>query len=180
MTSSESTGGGLRKLNMLLEATSLLHSQLPLDSVLAKMIDHAIAVTDADRGLLQEAVDGKSGEYAGALGAPQRRTAFASRKHDSQPDRHPTGDEAAVPRDHRRPGASRDESSGGGQHRGAGIARGRRDSTVRKRARQHRPRPPPMSGSGDFLGVLYMDSKRPTAFSKLDRQILDALAADGG
>src|SRR5207244_7990564 len=44
---------------MLLEATSLLHSQLPLDSVLAKMIDHAIAVTDADRGLLQEAVDGK-------------------------------------------------------------------------------------------------------------------------
>src|SRR5579872_4458472 len=31
---------------------------------------------------------------------------------------------------------------------------------------------------GDFLGVLYMDSKRPAAFSKLDRQILDALAAD--
>src|SRR5260370_5152755 len=59
MTSSESTGGGLRKLDMLLEATSLLHSQLPLDSVLANMIDHAIAVTDADRGLLQEAVDGK-------------------------------------------------------------------------------------------------------------------------
>src|SRR5580692_2004243 len=54
MTSSESTGGGLRKLNLLLEATSLLHSQLPLDSVLAKMIDHAIAVTDADRGLLIE------------------------------------------------------------------------------------------------------------------------------
>jgi len=31
---------------------------------------------------------------------------------------------------------------------------------------------------GDFLGVLYMDSRRPAAFSKLDRQILDALAAD--
>src|SRR5208282_2700948 len=31
---------------------------------------------------------------------------------------------------------------------------------------------------GDFLGVLYLDSKRPTAFSKLDRQILDALAGD--
>ena len=57
MTSSESTGGGLRKLNLLLEATSLLHSQLPLDSVLAKMIDHAVAVTDADRGLLLEAVE---------------------------------------------------------------------------------------------------------------------------
>ena len=31
---------------------------------------------------------------------------------------------------------------------------------------------------GEFLGVLYLDSKRPTAFTKLDRQILDALAAD--
>jgi serine phosphatase RsbU (regulator of sigma subunit) len=31
---------------------------------------------------------------------------------------------------------------------------------------------------GDFLGALYLDSQRPTAFSKLDRQILDALAAD--
>jgi GAF domain-containing protein len=32
--------------------------------------------------------------------------------------------------------------------------------------------------AGDFLGVLYLDSRRPAAFSKLDRQILDALAAD--
>jgi len=31
---------------------------------------------------------------------------------------------------------------------------------------------------GEFLGVLYLDSRRPAAFSKLDRQILDALAAD--
>jgi serine phosphatase RsbU (regulator of sigma subunit) len=31
---------------------------------------------------------------------------------------------------------------------------------------------------GDFLGVLYLDSRRPAAFSKLDRQILDALAGD--
>ena len=31
---------------------------------------------------------------------------------------------------------------------------------------------------GDFLGVLYMDSRRPAAFSKLDRQILDVLAGD--
>jgi phosphoserine phosphatase RsbU/P len=31
---------------------------------------------------------------------------------------------------------------------------------------------------GQFLGVIYLDSRRPAAFSKLDRQILDALAAD--
>ena len=32
------------------------------------------------------------------------------------------------------------------------------------------------SEPGHFLGVLYLDSRRPTAFSRLDRQILDALA----
>ena len=55
MTSAEKSSGGLNKLNLLLEATTLLHSQLPLDSVLAKMLDHAISVTNADRGLLLEA-----------------------------------------------------------------------------------------------------------------------------
>src|SRR5437773_11788957 len=55
ITSSEPSGGGLIKLKRLLEATSLLHSQLPLDVVLGHMLDHAISVTDADRGLLLEA-----------------------------------------------------------------------------------------------------------------------------
>src|SRR5277367_4744739 len=55
ITSSEPGSGGLRKLNLLLEATTLLHSQLPLDSVLGTMLDHAVSVTDADRGLLLEA-----------------------------------------------------------------------------------------------------------------------------
>src|SRR5207247_6887456 len=45
----------LAKLKRLLEATSLLHSQLPLDVVLGHMLDHAVSVTDADRGLLLEA-----------------------------------------------------------------------------------------------------------------------------
>src|SRR5207245_4804080 len=57
ITSSEpmgSGGGGLAKLKRLLEATSLLHSQLPLDVVLGHMLDHAVYVTDADRGLLLE------------------------------------------------------------------------------------------------------------------------------
>ena len=44
----------MHKLNLLLEATTLLHSQLPLDSVLGTMLDHAVSVTDADRGLLLE------------------------------------------------------------------------------------------------------------------------------
>jgi serine phosphatase RsbU (regulator of sigma subunit) len=31
---------------------------------------------------------------------------------------------------------------------------------------------------GQFLGIIYLDSRRPAAFSKLDRQILDALAIE--
>src|ERR1700739_1298292 len=54
ISSTDPTSRGLRKLNLLLEATSLLHSQLPLDSVLGTMLDHAIGITDADRGILME------------------------------------------------------------------------------------------------------------------------------
>src|SRR5438128_6011404 len=61
ITTADSPAGGLRKLNLLLEATALLHSQLPLDSVLGTMLDHAVSVTDADRGLLLEV------DAAGAL-----------------------------------------------------------------------------------------------------------------
>src|SRR3984957_17887501 len=49
-----SSPGGLHKLNLLLEATMLLNSQPPLDSVLGAMLDHAISITGADRGLLLE------------------------------------------------------------------------------------------------------------------------------
>src|SRR5437660_11987083 len=31
---------------------------------------------------------------------------------------------------------------------------------------------------GQFLGILYLDSRRATAFSKLERQILDAIASE--
>ena len=44
----------LNGLRLLLEATSIMHSQLPLESVLATMLDHAIIITQADRGMLLE------------------------------------------------------------------------------------------------------------------------------
>ena len=44
----------LSGLKLLLEATSLMHSELPLESVLATMLDHAIVITHADRGMLLE------------------------------------------------------------------------------------------------------------------------------
>src|SRR5580698_7406239 len=44
----------LNGLRLLLEATSLMHSELPLEAVLASMLDHAIVITHADRGMLLE------------------------------------------------------------------------------------------------------------------------------
>src|SRR3990167_231749 len=45
----------LRKLSLLLEAAALLQSQLPLEDILAKVVDHAIEITGADRGVLLQA-----------------------------------------------------------------------------------------------------------------------------
>jgi len=70
-------GGGMNKLNLLLEATSLLHSHLPLDTVLNSMLDHAIAITKADRGLLLEA------DSSGAL---KGRLAYNSSGESLPPD----------------------------------------------------------------------------------------------
>src|SRR5216684_1413472 len=53
----EDRGRSLAKLDQLLAATALLHSQLPLDEVLGMMLDHAVSVMDADRGVLLEADD---------------------------------------------------------------------------------------------------------------------------
>jgi len=177
MTSSESTGGGLRKLNMLLEATSLLHSQLPLDSVLAKMIDHAIAVTDADRGLLEEATEGK---------AESMRVRLARRSGGQRlPPESMTPSKTAIQLAMKQQSAVITEDLAQAemnlQAAASIVAQGLRAVVVIPLYASARAATDASSTDvkrGDFLGVLYLDSKRPTAFSKLDRQILDALAAD--
>jgi len=177
MTSSESTGGGLRKLNMLLEASSLLHSQLPLDSVLAKMIDHAIAVTDADRGLLEEAQDGR---------ADTLRMRLARRSGGQRlPPESMTPSQTAIQLAMKQgsPVITEDLAQAEMNLQAAAsiVAQGLRAVVVIPLYASSRAA---TEGTGvdvkrgDFLGVLYLDSKRPTAFTKLDRQILDALAAD--
>jgi phosphoserine phosphatase RsbU/P len=176
MTSSESTGGGLRKLNLLLEATSLLHSQLPLDSVLAKMIDHAIAVTDADRGLLVEAENGQ---------VDKMHVRLARRSGGQRlPPESLTPSQTAIQlamRQHS-PVITEDLAQAEMNLQAAAsiVAQGLRAVVVIPLYASSRASSDSATNvlRGDFLGVLYMDSKRPTAFSKLDRQILDALAGD--
>jgi sigma-B regulation protein RsbU (phosphoserine phosphatase) len=169
------SSGSLNKLNLLLEATMLLHSQLPLDSVLAMMLDHAIAVTQADRGLLLEA------DSAGAL---RGRVARRSGGLPLQP-------ESFVPSQTALRLAMEQQSSTITEDLAlADMNLQAAQSIVAQQLRAvvviplyAMPHAPSAEGSalpnrGHFLGVVYLDSRRPAAFSKLDRQMLDALAAE--
>jgi phosphoserine phosphatase RsbU/P len=181
MTSSESsTGGGLRKLNLLLEATSLLHSQLPLDSVLAKMIDHAVAVTDADRGLLEEEVEGPSERITERLRVRLARRSGGQRLPPESMTPSQTAIQLAIKK--QLPVITEDieQAEQNLQAAASIVAQGLRAVVVIPLYASSRASSESATNvtRGEFLGVLYLDSKRPTAFSKLDRQILDALAAD--
>ena len=180
MTSSESTGGGLRKLNLLLEATTLLHSQLPLDSVLAKMIDHAIAVTDADRGLLEEATDGFSDRPVERLRVRLARRSGGQRLPPESMTPSQTAIQLAIAK--QLPVITEDieQAEMNLQAAASIVAQGLRAVVVIPLYATSRAASESATNvtRGEFLGVLYLDSKRPAAFSKLDRQILDALAAD--
>jgi sigma-B regulation protein RsbU (phosphoserine phosphatase) len=168
------TSGGLSKLKLLLEATMLLHSQLPLDSVLEAMLDRAITVTGADRGLLLEAdADGslrerlarESGahELKAALSPSQTAIGMAMQQQSS-----------VITEDlHLAQGALQAAQSIIAQRLRAVVAiplyampRANTDASLIHIAR------------GKFLGLLYLDSKRPAAFSAIDRQILDAIAIE--
>ena len=175
ITSSEPGGGGLRKLSLLLEATKLLHSQLPLDSVLGNMLDHAVSVTDADRGLLLENDD---------TGKLKVRLARRSGGHRLPPESlSPSQTAIQLALKQHSPVITEDLAQAEADLQSAqSIVAQRlravvviplyamlRASTTESAANIRR---------GDVIGVLYLDSRRPAAFSQLDRQILDALAAD--
>jgi serine phosphatase RsbU (regulator of sigma subunit) len=175
ISTDESSPVGLGKLNLLLEATMLLHSQLPLDAVLAAMLDRAITITNAERGLLLEATSGGSlfhrlARRAGGVGMATE--GFAPTQ---------TALRMAV------------ESQTGvitGDLQQADAALQGAQSIITQRLRSVVAIPlyaMPRANTtesiisiqrGQFLGVLYLDSRKPAAFSKLDRQILDALAVE--
>lgn len=172
-----SLGGGssddLSRLRLLLAATQLLHSQLPLESVLATMLDHAIAITHADRGMLLE---------PDASGALQVRVARDS-NGDSLPPETMNPSRSVLGRSIELETAVINEDLRVADHnvqtaqsvilqllRSAVViplycavhAHGNSSAEVPKR---------------ELLGAVYLDSKRTATFSALDRQILDALGS---
>ncbi|MGH9717947.1 MAG: SpoIIE family protein phosphatase [Candidatus Acidiferrales bacterium] len=172
LPTTDDTPGGLHKLNLLLQATSLLHSELPVDSVLGTMLDHAVAITGADRGLLFEAhasgtlrarlARGKGGMSLSPGSVTPSQTALLQALEQKS---------SVVTEDLNR----------------AEIALQMAQSIVAQSLRAVIAIPLYANAHagaakgaerGQLLGVVYLDSRRPTAFSKLDRDILDALAAE--
>jgi len=166
-----SAGARLSKLDQLLAATALLHSQLPLDEVLGMMLDHAISVMDADRGLLLEsdekaALHVRLARRSGGLRLPPESLApsqtaiqLALRKQ-----------EAVITEDLAQ--AEMDLQAA----QSIVAQRLRAVVVIPLYAFSHAKTTESVANlkQGQFLGVLYLDSRRPAAFSKLDRQLLDA------
>src|SRR6266481_5989987 len=174
ITSSE-PAGGLIKLKRLLEATSLLHSQLPLDVVLGHMLDHAVSVTDADRGLLLET------DNAGALKVKLARRSGGLRLPPESLSPSQTAIQLALKQQSAVITEDLAQADVDLQAAQSIVAQRLRAVVViplYALSRANTQESMVNIKRGDFLGVLYLDSRRPAAFSRLDRQILDALAAD--
>lgn len=176
ITHTETSSGNLGKLNLLLQATMLLHSQLPLDAVLATMVDHAVAVTEADRGLLLES------DTAGELRSRLARAREASPL--ALDDFSPSQTALQIALDRRASIITEDlhEADNSLQAAESILAQQLRAIVVMplyasSQSASSVPEPGSVS-RGQLLGVLYLDSRRRAAFSSLDRQILDAIAAE--
>lgn len=175
MTSTDQSSGGLNKLNLLLEATTLLHSQLPLDSVLGKMLDHAISVTNADRGLLLET------NQAGQLGVRLARRNGGMRLPPESLSPSQTAIQMALKQQAAVITEDLAQAEMNLQEAQSIVSQGLRSVVVIPLYSVTRASSDESLVDvvrGQFLGVVYLDSRKPAAFSRLDRQILDALAAD--
>jgi serine phosphatase RsbU (regulator of sigma subunit) len=165
---------GLTRLNLLLEATSLLHSQLPLDSVLGAMLDHAISITKAESGLLLEP-DG-----AGVMKPLLARNSSG----ESLALEHLSHNQAALERALEQKSAS---FSSDVPHFGALPGNGEGNGHPHLRSIVVTPllassaSDSEASGGdarGELLGAIYLHSRHSSAFSELDCQILDALGCE--
>ncbi len=166
--------GGLSKLTLLLEATSLLHSQLPLDSVLSTMLDHAIAITHADRGLLLE---------PDAAGSLNLRLARSSNSENLPPDSiHPSQTALRKAIDRKAGVITGDLDLAELDLKSAQSIMVQNLHSVVAIPLYAMPRANSdqsiMLHVGQLLGVLYLDSRHSSAFSDIDRQILDALGVE--
>jgi serine phosphatase RsbU (regulator of sigma subunit)/pSer/pThr/pTyr-binding forkhead associated (FHA) protein len=168
--------GDLNGLKLLLEATSLMHSQLPLESVLATMLDHAIAVTHADRGMLLEP------DAAGVLQVKvaRGREGESLAPETMNPSRSVLG--SAIQLESVVVNEDLNLAEINVQHAQSVVLQLLRSSVVIPLfcAPRRQAGPAAAAERRELLGAVYLDSKRTATFSALDRKILDALGAQAG
>ena len=174
-TMEEGGSRDLRQLSLLLEATALLQSHLPLEQVLGAMVDRAITIINAERAVLLEVTP-----EADLRPLLARQQGGKSLPVDSMA---PSQTALAQARQQRRSVVEEDIARADTVLRHA-------ESVVAQQLRSVvamplHARAPTRAGDatsgdtrGELLGVLYLDSRRPAAFSRLERQILDALAQE--
>ncbi|MBI2957173.1 MAG: FHA domain-containing protein, partial [Acidobacteria bacterium] len=160
----------IRQLSLLLEATALLQSHLPVEEVLGAMVDRAIAITEADTGLLLES-DGKGGlrplvaRQRGGLSAdPTSLTPSQTAVAQALQRRR-----SVVEEDLARASGFRDARSVVAQQLRSVVA-----IPLLSLQQAHSTDSTFLAPMGEMLGVLYLHSRRPATFSRLERQILDA------
>jgi sigma-B regulation protein RsbU (phosphoserine phosphatase) len=178
LTGTDASPQGLGKLNRLLEAMMLLHSQLPLDSVLEQMLEHAISATDADRGLLLVA---DSSDASNALRVRLARRRGGGRL--SPEGLAPSQTAVRLALEQRASVITEDlaQADADLQMAQSIVAQRLRSVVVIPLYAGRRAEAGEQAAAQDktaMLGVIYLDSTRPAAFTRLDRQILDALSLE--
>jgi serine phosphatase RsbU (regulator of sigma subunit) len=166
----------LNGLRLLLEATSLMHSQLPLASVLATMLDHAIVITQADRGMLLEPDESGVLQVKVARG----RNAEALAPETMNPSRSVLG--SAIELKSAVVNEDLNLADINLQNAQSVMLQLLRSSVVIPLYGTPRTQVYPSTETSprQLLGAVYLDSKRVATFSTLDRKILDALGAQAG
>src|SRR5207245_5235738 len=146
---------------------------LPLDEVLACMLDQAVSITDADRGLLLEP------DATGILKVKLARRSGGLRLPPESVTPSQTAIQLALRQ--QAPVITEDLAQAEMDLQAAQSIVAQRLRAVVviplwAMTRANTQESMINIRRGEFLGVLYLDSRRPAAFSNLDRQRLDALA----
>lgn len=166
----------LNGLRLLLEATSIMHSQLPLESVLATMLDHAIIITQADRGMLLE--PDESGVLQVKIARGRNNETLAPQAMN--PSRSVLG--SAIELGTAVVNEDLNLAEINLQSAQSVMLQLLRSSVViplygAPHTQVYLATEP---AQRQLLGAVYLDSKRVATFSTLDRKILDALGAQAG
>lgn len=163
--------GELNRLRLLLEATSLLHSQLPLETVLAAMLDHAIVITHADRGMLLEPDAAGVLQVRVARGREGESLALEKMNPSRSVLKQAIELETAVINEDLRLADTNVQAAY------SVVVQLLRSAVVIPLYGMRQADPRSTAYQRQLLGAVYLDSRRTATFSALDRKILDALGA---